>query len=278
MSRPRLLVVVAHPDDETFGCGSILAHAEASGVETWVCCATRGEAGEPAPGCGVTPDRLAGVREAELRSAATYLGASGVEVLGFTDSGMSGEPQPGSLCGAPEADVVAAVVDVVERLRPTVVVTLDGSDGHRDHIRMRDATIAAVERATWPVERLYLTCLPRDLMVQWLDLLAAGMPESEHLDIDPSTIGTPVDDITTVLDNADHEVRRWEAIRLHRSQTSPYDAMPADLQSAFLRTDRLTRVRPPWAGGPVETSLFEPLSQSRAANASSSRGMSGPAG
>ena len=53
--RPRLMVVVAHPDDETFGTGSVLLHAAAAGMETTVVCATRGEAGEITPGSGVEP-------------------------------------------------------------------------------------------------------------------------------------------------------------------------------------------------------------------------------
>jgi LmbE family N-acetylglucosaminyl deacetylase len=59
---PRLLVAVAHPDDETFGCGSVLLRAADLGATTFVCCATRGELGEPAPGSGVTQDRLGAVR------------------------------------------------------------------------------------------------------------------------------------------------------------------------------------------------------------------------
>ena len=54
---PRLLVVVAHPDDETFGTGSVLLHAAASGWATTVVCATRGEAGEVVEGSGVDAAR-----------------------------------------------------------------------------------------------------------------------------------------------------------------------------------------------------------------------------
>ena len=55
----RLMVVVAHPDDESFGCGSTLLHAAAAGARTAVVCATRGEAGEPAPGSGIARAELA---------------------------------------------------------------------------------------------------------------------------------------------------------------------------------------------------------------------------
>ena len=65
----RLLVVVAHPDDESFGCGSLLAAASAGGHTTAVLCATRGEAGESR----VATDNLAALREAELRTSAAFI-------------------------------------------------------------------------------------------------------------------------------------------------------------------------------------------------------------
>ena len=66
-----------------------------------------------------------------------------------------------------------------------------------------------------------------------------------------------------MLDVRHLEDVRWAAIRAHRSQRSPYEVMPPDLQAAFLHTDRLVRVLPPWEGGPLETSLRWPRPGSR---------------
>src|SRR5687767_8652511 len=92
----RWLVAVAHPDDESFGCGSTIAYATARGVEVVLVCATRGEAGEPVPG-SVDGRDLGAVREEELRRAATRLGIARLELLGYRDSGFDGEPPAGSL-------------------------------------------------------------------------------------------------------------------------------------------------------------------------------------
>jgi N-acetyl-1-D-myo-inositol-2-amino-2-deoxy-alpha-D-glucopyranoside deacetylase len=56
------MAVVAHPDDETFGCGSLLLHAAARGMATAVVCATRGEAGEIAPGVDASAAGLGELR------------------------------------------------------------------------------------------------------------------------------------------------------------------------------------------------------------------------
>jgi N-acetyl-1-D-myo-inositol-2-amino-2-deoxy-alpha-D-glucopyranoside deacetylase len=240
----RLLVTVAHPDDETFGCGSLLAHASTRGIETVVACATRGELGEIAAGVEAEPATLGDVREAELRAAARELGVGRVELLGFLDSGMDGEPPPGSLAAADAADVAARLRPLLHELRPDVVVTLDGSDGHRDHAAIRDATLVALRESSWKPARTYLWCLPRSLLSR-----VTGF----------ETFGTPDDDITTVVDTADLLDRRWRAIRMHASQVPPFDAMPPDLQREFLGSERLRRVDPPWTGGPVETDPFDGL-------------------
>ncbi len=246
--------MVAHPDDETFGCGSLLAHARAAGVTTFVACATRGEAGSPTPGRGLDHADMAEVRAAELHAAAELLGVERVVLFDWADSDMEGDPAPGTLCAAPVEDVADRIAEIIAALSPTVVVTLDASDGHRDHAHVRDATMLAASRPGSTVGRVYLQCLPQTLMRQWVELLAADQPDSAHLDL--GDLGTPDDLITTYLDTSDHLELRERAMALHRSQTPPYDVMPENLRRVFLATDRLRRVIPAWEGGEPERTLF----------------------
>jgi LmbE family N-acetylglucosaminyl deacetylase len=255
----RLLLVVAHPDDETFGCGSVIAEAAAGGSHVTVCCATRGEAGELAPGCELGPATLAEARTAELHRAATALGAADVVLLDFLDSGMSGDAGADTLFGAPFDSVVDAVAGVVAAVDPDVVVSLDtaGGDGHRDHTRIGRATVEAVRRWDGGAS-LYEWCVVRSLLTRWLDALRATAPDRGHLQLDDTELGRPDEDVTTVVDVHAHLDRRRRAIALHASQRSPYDDMPEDLVDAFLGQDRFVRVLPPWSGGPVEAALTVP--------------------
>ena len=251
-AQPRVQVVVAHPDDETFGCGSLLLHAAAAGARTAVCCATRGEAGDVTE--GFERQELGAVRERELREAAALLGVHQVDLLDFTDSGMAGLAGPHTLAGASFERVRDAVQASVVAFRPDVVITLDASDGHRDHARIRDATLAAAGTAGVP--RVYLQCLPRSLMQRWIDRMRADRPGIEHLDADVAALGTPDELITTVIDVGQHLPARERAIAVHASQTSPFHGLPDDLRRAFLATDYAQRVVPPWTGGAREPSLF----------------------
>lgn len=222
---------------------------------TAVCCATRGEAGEPPQGSDLGPAELAAVRERELHDAAALLGVTRVDLLGFTDSGMSGPLDPGSLVGAPYADVVEAVREKVAAFRPDVLVTLDASDGHRDHARIRDASLEAARVVGVP--RAYVYCLPRSLMRRWAERMRAERPDIEHLAAEVAMLGTPDDELTTVVDTSDVLVAREQAIAAHASQTSPFEGLPPDLRMVFLGTDLLRRVLLPWSGGPPETFLAQ---------------------
>lgn len=257
---PRLQVVVAHPDDETFGCGGLLLHARAVGFDTFVTCATRGEAGEDRDGRSGT--ELGEVRATELGLAADVLGVSGVELLDFADSGMAGPAPDRSLVGADLGDVVAAVAESMRRFRPDAVLTLDASDGHRDHERIREATLLAA--AEVGVATVHLSCLPASLMRQWVERMRAERPAKEHVrDADEPVLGTPDAEISTLVDVREHRERLALAMAEHASQDSPYDNLPADLRDAFLDTARARRITPSWDGTTLEHSLLPPEKEAR---------------
>lgn len=243
----RLMVVVAHPDDETFGCGSLLLHAAAHGIVTSVVCATRGEAGERADGVAADREDLGAVREGELRAAAEALRVMRVELLDFRDSGMNGPAGAEALVNAPLGAVRDQVLELIEQMRPHVVVTLDGGDGHRDHVRVREATLAAVDSAQWGVDRVYLQCLPKSLIRRWTEHMARHDASWEHLT--GEVPGTADERITTVIDTGNFLAARLRAIAMHRSQRSPYDGLPDDLGRQFLTTEYLRQVRPQPADG-----------------------------
>lgn len=237
----RWLVCVAHPDDEAFGCGSLIARAASHGAEVTVACATRGEAGATDP---ELTDRgsLGAIREAELHRAATRLGAARVELLGYRDSGFDGPAGPGTLVATPVADVAGVLQRLVRDLRPSVAVTLDGSDGHRDHVHVGAALRAALDCLPGPRPALYEHTLPTSLMRRWLAETSAARGDDAYHAIDPAALGRPDDEVTDVLDVRDVLDRREAAIAEHRSQSSPFDGLSEELRLAFLGTDHLVRV------------------------------------
>jgi len=250
-----MLVVVAHPDDETFGTGSVIAHAAATAVEVVVCCATRGEAGEDASGTTSSAAELAQVRERELHAAATALGASEVVLFEFGDSDMEGPAPDHALTSVPIEHVVDAVAAVIARVRPDVVVTLDPVSiaDHRDHVRIGEATTLAFERVSHDGARLYYWTLARSIMDRWAEEMRALGLLPQYVDLE---LGRHDHEITTIVAVDDVLDVRRAAVREHRTQMSPFAAVSPELQHALLTRDHLVRVVPPWNGGPVETSLF----------------------
>jgi LmbE family N-acetylglucosaminyl deacetylase len=236
-----LLVVVAHPDDESFGCGSTIAHAVAAGSRVSVCCATLGEAGELAPGFDLGDRTLAEVRHAELHAAAAALGATCLPPLGLLDSGFDGPIAAGTLCALPLPELAARIGEVIVATGPDVVLTIAGDDGHRDHLHLAAAIRAATAASGLP---LYEWCLPNHLMRRWAEQMSQRRPDTAHLALEIGKLGTAPQACTTVIDTTAHLPARHAALAAHASQTSPYAGLPDELAEAFLTREHLIRVSP----------------------------------
>jgi mycothiol S-conjugate amidase len=147
-----ILAVLAHPDDESFGLGGTLALYAQKGYDTYLVCATRGEAGT------VDTEYLNGfkntaeLRTAELNRAANILGLKDVFFLGYRDSGMPGtedNQHPDAQINHSIDEVAGRVVKYIRDLKPEVVITFDPIGGykHPDHIHIHKATVLAFEKA-----------------------------------------------------------------------------------------------------------------------------------
>jgi N-acetyl-1-D-myo-inositol-2-amino-2-deoxy-alpha-D-glucopyranoside deacetylase/mycothiol S-conjugate amidase len=152
MTEKKMLVVLAHPDDESFGMGGTLAYYASQGVEIHLVCATKGEAGDVADEYMQGYDSVAAVREAELRCAVEMLGLSALHFLNYRDSGMAGtkaNKHADALAGKPLDEVAEKVVRHIRELQPQVVVTFDPVGGyhHPDHIAIHRATVRAFHAA-----------------------------------------------------------------------------------------------------------------------------------
>ena len=132
-----LAAVLAHPDDESFGCAGALAAAHDAGATTRLLVVTRGEAGTPD---GIPDVGFGDTREAELICAARTLGLDEVSLLdGYPDGGVADRPFE---------TLVEEIAAWLADRRPSAVITFGphGVTGHPDHIVVGNATRWAVER------------------------------------------------------------------------------------------------------------------------------------
>jgi N-acetyl-1-D-myo-inositol-2-amino-2-deoxy-alpha-D-glucopyranoside deacetylase len=247
-ARRRLLLVHAHPDDETLTTGGTLARyaADPDTSVTLVTC-TLGEQGEVIPPelallAADAADQLGGYRIAELAAACAALGVTDHRFLGGTgrwrDSGMvlarpgrAATPErlhPRALASRDAlADQVDALTAVLEEVAPQVVVTYapDGGYGHPDHVRAHDITAAAVRRVP-EVVRLYATVVGRATLDAGLAALAGAaptgvgglpfrMPAPDEL---PS-----VPDVTVRLDVSAQRAARLAALAAHGTQVALWE-------------------------------------------------------
>ncbi len=136
----KVLVVVAHPDDESFGLGAIVSHMTATGAAAHILCYTHGEAST----LNENRAHLDCEREAELRRASTELAAASVSLLDYPD---------GRLAAIPPPELAAHAVGLAARHRPHGVLVFDdtGVTAHPDHQAATRAAVLAAMATALPV-------------------------------------------------------------------------------------------------------------------------------
>ncbi len=151
-----LLLVHAHPDDECFATGGLIARSIAEGRRVDLVVCTGGEEGEihdPSLDPEEARPRMREIRAAELDCSVAALSADGpgelhLHRLGYRDSGMIDSEANSHAEAFWQADVDEAtgrLVSVIRAARPEVMVTYDanGNYGHPDHINAHRVAVAA---------------------------------------------------------------------------------------------------------------------------------------
>ncbi|KAB2903564.1 MAG: PIG-L family deacetylase [Anaerolineae bacterium] len=198
MIKQSMLVVLAHPDDESFPLGGTLAKYAALGVQITLICATKGEAGIPS----LPQEKVALLRERELRAAAAVLGLSEVRFLGWKD---------GELAKVDESIAIQQLLPILREIHPQVVITFgpDGISGHPDHIAVHHWTAAAFDEADLPAKLYYIA--PSEATMQGCGVI----PTTE-------ITGGP----TVGIDIGDYRVTKVQAAQCHASQNPPFPGDP----------------------------------------------------
>ncbi|GAB2876674.1 N-acetyl-1-D-myo-inositol-2-amino-2-deoxy-alpha-D-glucopyranoside deacetylase [Nocardioides pacificus] len=250
----RLLLVHAHPDDESIGQGATMAKyvAEGRGVTLVTC--TGGEMGEILVPelehlAADKEDRLGEHRKGELADAMAALGVTDHRYLGgfgrFRDSGMKWH-EDGHAVAADDihanafwaADLTEAadeLVKVIREVRPQVLVTYDqfGGYGHPDHIQAHRVAMYAAQLAAvasyklelgepWDIAKIYWGAMSESRMRAGLRALREAGDTASFEGMDPDGplphFVTPDDLLAAVVDGTDYFEQKMAALKAHATQ------------------------------------------------------------
>jgi LmbE family N-acetylglucosaminyl deacetylase len=215
-NKPGVLVVMAHPDDESMGCGGLILRHTRAGVPVHLICATRGEEGWSGKPLGAKKEDLAQIRTHELEEAAATLALGSVELWDYPDGGVD---------KVDRQEITQRVWEQITRLRPKAVVGWgpDGAYGHPDHIAMGACTDTAVtSMAEGDRPALYHIAIDQQL--------AGFYRDAFRLSGDGQALPLIVQDrfdVTFDLDS-DEVMMKLRAIDCHRSQLEEWRILIRD--------------------------------------------------
>ena len=238
----RMLLVHAHPDDESIGTGATMAKYAAEGAGVTLVTCTLGELGEIIPPelahlAAGADGGLGEYRIGELAAACAALGVTDHRFLGgpgrWHDSGMMGLPSndaPGSFWQADVDEAAGELLSVIREVRPQVLISYDsnGFYGHPDHIQAHRVSRRAFELADGLVTKFYATALPRSVLADAIEAMRkrqqdggfpGGGPDFAAVQsVDDFPFGVPDEDVTTEIDATAYLEQKLEAMRAHATQ------------------------------------------------------------
>ena len=275
----RVLLVHAHPDDETINNGATMALYASLGASVTLITCTRGEEGEVLVPelshlASSAEDKLGERRINELADAMKALGISDHRFLAegkkiFRDSGMMGTEQnnrPDVFWQADLEEAVSYVVSIIEEVKPHVLITYDenGGYGHPDHIQAHRVAMRAAEKSKWQIQKIYWNTMPKSV-------LAEGMAKMKELGSDffgaESVDDLPFakDDkfVTTLIDGNSYVDQKMAAMKAHLTQIAldgPFFALSNNLGLQVWGHEYYTLVRgdksAPFDASGRETDIF----------------------
>ena len=241
-----LLLVHAHPDDESIYTGATMAAYAAQGVRVTLVTCTLGELGEIIPPslahlAAEKEDRLGEYRIGELAAACAALGVTDHRFLGgpgrWRDSGMmgtEGNDDPRCFWRADVDQAARALLDVIAEVRPQVLLTYDahGAYGHPDHIQ--------AHRVAWHACEL------------------AG-PDGPAKFYATAALGTGPEQVTTEIDAGAWFGQKLAAMRAHATQITvdpPFFALSDGVRRRASGTEYYTLLAGSRGPGDREADLF----------------------
>jgi len=242
---PRMLLVHAHPDDESINNGATMAKYISLGAQVTLITCTSGEEGEVVVDhlshvASMHEDRLGPIRQAELATAMAELKVTDHRFLGgpshFRDSGMIGtEPnnRTDNFWRADLLDAATHLVSVIREIKPQVLITYDdfGGYGHPDHIQAHRVAMYAAALAAapsfrtdlgeaWDIAKIYWNAMPRGVMQAGIDMLKAQGIDNEFTQTNLDELPFVCDDalVTTCIDAREFVSQKIAALAAHVTQ------------------------------------------------------------
>lgn len=275
----RLLLVHAHPDDETINNGATMAHYVDLGASVTLITCTRGEEGEilvPELShlASTATDKLGEHRISELTDAMKELGVTDFRFLAegkklYRDSGMMGtEPnnRPDVFWQADIDEATQYLVSVIDEVKPHVLITYDeiGGYGHPDHIQAHRIAMLAAEKSSWQIQKIYWNTMPKSVIAESMaKMKELGSDFFGAESVDDLPFAKDDEFVTTLIDGNSQVEKKMAAMKAHVTQIStdgPFFALSNNLGLQVWGDEYYTLVRGeksgPFDGNGRERDLF----------------------